>query len=67
MSAKGLWVTSNGVGLSKVLGGVIEVNKDNGGRCMIEPPANENCSFRQAKVCVNGEEKTAYILMSDPK
>jgi hypothetical protein len=67
LNAQELWMTMGGVGVTKVMGSEIRISKDNGGLCVIDPPANKTCSFRQAKVCVDGVEKTAYILMSEPE
>jgi hypothetical protein len=49
------------------MGSEIRISKENGGLCVIDPPADKTCVFRQAKVCVDGVEKTAYILMSEPE
>ena len=62
LNAQELWMNMSGVGITKVMGSEIRISKDNGGLCVIDPPANKSCSFRQAKVCVDGQEKAIGMI-----
>ena len=46
--------------------GVATITKPGGGVIDLEPRGNVTCYIQQVKVCVDGKEKSAYVLMSDP-
>lgn len=40
---------------------------DDGSSWVDIAPPGENCYFQEVSICVDGEAKTAYVLMSEPK
>jgi hypothetical protein len=61
-----LYVNYSGGAYSRLFGGGVYVN--NGSNWVnIEPPGGKNAYFQQVEVCVGGESKFAYVLMSPPE
>lgn len=59
-----LYVNYNGGAYSRLFGGGVYVN-DGSNWVNIEPPSGKDAYFQQVDVCVNGETKKAYVLMTE--
>ena len=60
-------MTLGGVGTTKVLGGSVQINKNDGGRCTIEPPAGKSASFQTIDyIDSNFDVQSISVLTTDP-
>jgi len=67
LNSQELWMTLGGVGVTKVLGGSVQINKDDGGRCTIEPPANTTAYFQKLNyVDTNLDAQEITVLTTTP-
>ena len=67
LNCQELWMTLGGVGTTKVLGGSVQINKSNGGRCTIEPPANETAYFQKVNfIDSNFDVQEITVLTTTP-